>query len=62
MKPIEKYQELFTALLKQAEEELGEYLTIKIGSRPDIDHYPNGMPYIKEKRYEFELHTNHYVC
>ncbi len=43
MKPIEKYQQKFIELLKQAEEELGGALTVTVSDRviyrmPDYNH------------------------
>ena len=67
MKPIDKYREKFTELLKEAEAELGDYLTIKVSSKP---HYPSneitvaswaGYKRIDGKEYDFELHTNSFV-
>ena len=67
MKPIDKYREKFTALLKEAEEELGDYLTIRVGSRPHIaggEVYASTWPAQKRvegREYDFELHTNSFV-
>ena len=66
MKPIEKYQEKFIALLKEAEQELGDHLTIKVSSRPKaepISQYDATCGYrtINTNQYDFELHTNSYV-
>ena len=66
MKPIEKWQERFTALLKEAEEELGDYITVKVASRPKAvynDGYNLSRAYtvVESTIYEFELHTNNYV-
>lgn len=68
MKPIEKYQQKFTELLKEAEEELGDYLTIKVSSKPR--RFENngattsawgGYRSQECKEYDFELHTNSFV-
>lgn len=67
MKPIEKYQQKFIELLKEAEEELGDYLTIKVSSRPQ--NYDNvntngtvgAYKFLEGKNYDFELHTNSFV-
>lgn len=66
MKPIEKYQQKAIALLKEAEEELGDYLTIKVSSwakTAPLSQYDASMGYcaLEEKQYDFELHTNNYV-
>jgi len=67
MKPIEKYQQKFIELLKEAEEELGDYLTIKVSSRPQNNNNANtvgafGAYKLSEgKDYDFELHTNSFV-
>ena len=66
MKPIDKYREKFEALLKEAEEELGDYLTIKVSSKPHIiqDNPATswcGYRRIDGKEYDFELHTNSFV-
>jgi len=60
MKPIEKYQEKFIALLKEAEEELGDELIVKVRSRrvpiqENANTYPYTYKYTKE--YAFELGT-----
>ena len=67
MKPIDKYREKFTALLKEAEEELGDYLTIKVSSKPKVVNDCNTITAwsaykrIDGKEYDFELHTNSFV-
>ncbi len=67
MKPIDKYREKFTALLKEAEEELGDYLTIKVSSKPKVTNDSavaaswSGYKRIEGKEYDFELHTNSFV-
>lgn len=67
MKPIEKYQQKFIELLKEAEEELGDYLTIKVSSRPQKDNDANTIGAFgcyksyEGKVYDFELHTNSFV-
>lgn len=59
MKPIEKYRESFVALLRQAEEELGDCLTIKVSSRPAVGRCQDGTHYVsgQSREYEFELRT-----
>ena len=67
MKPIEKYREKFTELLKEAEEELGDYLTIKVSSKPKVTNDSamttswSAYKRIEGKEYDFELHTNSFV-
>ena len=66
MKPIEKYREKFTELLKEAEEEIGDYLTIKVCSKPKQINDGNMTTWgaykrIDGKEYDFELHTNSFV-
>jgi len=67
MKPIDKYREKFEALLKEAEEELGDYLTIKVSSKPKVVNDCNtattwsAYRRIEGKEYDFELHTNSFV-
>ena len=61
MKPIEKYKEKFIALLKEAEEELGDELVVKVRSRrvpvqDNMNTYPYVCKYTKE--YAFELGTS----
>lgn len=60
MKPIDKYREKFIELLKEAEEELGEELIVKVCSRRTaIPDAANAYPYIAkyQKEYRFELGT-----
>lgn len=61
MKPIEKYKEKFIALLKEAEEELGEELTVKVKSfRKAVPDNANSYPYVQKytTEYAFELGTS----
>ena len=43
MKPIEKYQQKFIELLKEAEEELGGDLTIKVSSKKEREETNNAL-------------------
>ena len=43
MKPIEKYQQKFIELLKEAEEELGGYLCIKVSSTKEREETGNAL-------------------
>ena len=62
MKAIEKYNEKFIELLKEAEEELGGCLRITVSSRmvetPSISSSWPSTPGPKVKHYDFELSTN----
>lgn len=61
MKPIEKYREKFIALLKEAEEELGEELIVKVCStRVPVQDNANRYPYMEKysKEYRFEIGTH----
>lgn len=65
MKPIEKYEEKFIALLKEAEEELGEGLQVRVMStlrEVQPQQYAYATTYKKEykKEYKFELGTTGY--
>ena len=60
MKPIEKYREKFIALLKEAEEELGDELMVKVYStRVPVRDNTNQYPYTEQyrKEYRFEIGT-----
>lgn len=60
MKPIEKYRQKFIELLKEAEEELGDELVVRVRSRRvPVQDNRNAYPYVEEytKKYEFELGT-----
>ena len=67
MKPIDKYREKFIELLKEAEEELGDCLTVKVSSKPKKEDVPTNFTScvmfnrIECKEYDFELHTNSYI-
>lgn len=57
MKPIEKYQQKFIELLKEAEEELGGSLAVKVSStekRLESDTY---MSYYTAKEYKCSIST-----
>ena len=66
MKPIEKYQEKFIALLKEMEEELGPGLEVKVASqlRPveDKSSYCGAYEHLKkyETVYKFGVQTTGY--
>lgn len=60
MKPIEKYREKFIALLKEAEEELGDELMVKVYSaRVPVRDNTNQYSYTEQyrKEYRFEIGT-----
>ena len=65
MTPIEKYQGKFIALLKEAEQELGDYLVVKISSAPLSRRDDGRIPPYKSidcnGEYSFELHTNSFI-
>lgn len=56
MKPIEKYQQKFIELLREAEEELGGSLAIKVASTEKIES-DTCMGYVKTKEYMCSIST-----
>lgn len=60
MKPIEKYQQKFIELLKEAEEELGGRLTVRVSSaEKGID--PDGLTAFQKKiEYKCAISTANY--
>lgn len=57
MKPIEKYQQKFIELLKEAEEELGGNLAVKVAStEKSLDTY-TCMGYYTTKEYKCSIST-----
>ncbi len=57
MKPIEKYQQKFIELLKEAEEELGGSLVIKVASTEKRLDSENCLGYYISKEYNCSIST-----
>lgn len=57
MKPIEKYQQKFIKLLKEAEEELGGDLAIKVASTTRSIDSESCLGYAKTKVYMCSIST-----
>lgn len=57
MKPIEKYQQKFIELLKEAEEELGGNLAVKVASTEKKLESNTCMGYYTAKEYKCSIST-----
>ena len=57
MKPIEKYQQKFIELLKEAEEELGGSLSIKVSSTKKRFDSETCLGYYSTKEYKCSIST-----
>jgi len=57
MKPIEKYQQKFIELLKEAEEELGGNLVVKVASTEKSLESGNCLGYVKTREYQCSIST-----
>lgn len=57
MKPIEKYQQKFIELLKEAEEELGGDLAVKVASTEKNLESGTCMGYVKTREYKCSIST-----
>lgn len=52
MKPIDKYQEKFIELLKEAEEELGDNLQVRVSSQLVEEENCNSSTYLRTAKYK----------
>ena len=57
MKPIEKYQEKFIELLKEAEKELGGNLAVKVASTEKRFESDTCLGYVKAREYKCSIST-----
>ena len=57
MKPIEKYQQKFIELLKEAEEELGGDLAVKVTSIEKRLETDTRLGYVKSREYKCSIST-----
>lgn len=57
MKPIEKYQQKFIELLKEAENELGGNLAVKVTSTEKSLETGTCIGYVKTREYECSIST-----
>ena len=57
MKPIEKYQQKFIELLKEAEEELGGNLAVKVASAEKGLESDSCLGYVKTREYMCSIAT-----
>jgi hypothetical protein len=57
MKPIEKYQQKFIELLKEAEEELGGNLAVKVASTEEGLESDTCLGYVKAREYRCSIAT-----
>lgn len=58
MKPIEKYQQKFIELLKEAEEELGGNLSVKVASTEKRHETATCRGYVKSREYTCSISTD----
>ena len=57
MKPIEKYQQKFIELLKEAEEELGGNLAVNVTSTEKRFETDTCLGYVKSREYKCSIST-----